>query len=35
MFDEKLERQKDDKGSQSQNVYSHAIAYGLHASLEL
>ena len=34
MFDKKLERRKDNKGFQSQNVYSHAIAYWLHASHE-
>ena len=35
MFDKKLERQKDNKGFQSQSVYSHAIVYKLHASLEI
>ena len=35
MFDKKLERQKDNKGLQSQNVYSHTIAYRLHASHEI
>ena len=35
MLDKKLERQKDNKGFQSPNVYSHAIAYRLHASHEI
>ena len=35
MFDKKLEKQKDDEGFQCQNVYSHTIAYRLHASLEI
>ena len=35
MFDKKLERQKDNKGFQSHNVYSHTIAYRLHASHEI
>ena len=35
MFDKNLEKQKDDEGFQCQNVYSHTIAYRLHASLEI
>ena len=35
MFDKELETQKDNKGFQSQNVYSHAIACRLHASHEI
>ena len=35
MFVKRPERQKDNKGCQCHNVYSHAIAYRLHASHEI